>query len=98
MNELEQSFVALAKKREDLVRQLKEVNADLVGRMAQLQVGRMFQDPADKVVYQIVVPNGTFVEFRAIDYVRTRREGETKGSLSMKEAEAAGFVLGGNAK
>lgn len=95
MNELQQKFVALAKKREDLVRQLKQANQDLYNVINELPLGEMFQDPSDGVVYQIVVPAGTYVEYKSLDYVRTRREGEQKGSLSMKEAEAAGFILGG---
>ena len=92
---LKQTFLALAKKREDLARQAKQLNLELADIMRQLPLGALFQDPADGVVYQIIVPAGTFVEYKSLDYIRTRREGETKGSLSMKEAEAAGFVLGG---
>jgi hypothetical protein len=95
MNELQQRFLALAKKKEDLVRQLKRLNIELDDTMRQLPLGEMFQDPADGVVYQVIIPAGTFVEFKSTDYIRTRKEGETKGSLSMKEAQAAGFVLGG---
>jgi hypothetical protein len=95
MNELQQKFLALAKRKEDLTRQLKQVNTELAETMRQLPIGEMFQDPADGVVYQTIYPTGTFVEYKNIDYIRTRKEGETKGSLSMKEAQAAGFVLGG---
>jgi hypothetical protein len=95
MNEHQQKFVGLAKKREELAKQMKLLSVDLASVMRDLALGEMFQDPADGVVYQIVVPSGTFVEYKNIDYVRTRREGETKGTLSMKEAQAAGFVLGG---
>jgi len=95
MNDREQKFVELAKKREELVKQMKQLNIELASAMRDLALGEMFQDEADGVVYQIVVPSGTFVEYKSIDYVRTRREGETKGTLSMKEAQAAGFVLGG---
>ena len=95
MNELQQKFLALAKKREDLARQIKQVNLELSDTMRQLPLGEMFQDPADGVVYQIIFPSGTYVEFKNVDYIRTRKEGETKGTLSMKEAQAAGFILGG---
>jgi hypothetical protein len=95
MNELQSKFVALAKKREDLARQIKQVNQDLYNTLVQLPLGEMFQDPDDRVVYQAIVPAGTFVEYKTIDYIRTKRESEQKGSLSMKEAQAAGFVLGG---
>jgi hypothetical protein len=95
MNILQQNFIELAKKREELAKQLKQLNQELAGIMKDLPLGEMFQDSADGVVYQIVVPSGTFIEYKNIDYIRTRREGETKGTLSMKEAQAAGFVLRG---
>jgi hypothetical protein len=95
MNPLQQKFLELAKKREELAKQMKLLNQDLASAMRDLALGEMFQDPADGVVYQIIIPSGTFIEYKNVDYIRTRREGEAKGSLSMKEAEAAGFVLGG---
>lgn len=53
-----------------------------------------FQDD-EGVVYKTEKPSGTFVAFKDVAVSRTRRarDGEVKGSLSMKEAEAAGFVL-----
>jgi hypothetical protein len=47
----------------------------------------------DGTVYKIVKPVGKFVSFADVDYLRTRREGEAKGSLSIKEAEAAGYSI-----
>jgi len=98
MTDLQQKFLALAKKREELAKQLKLVNNELADTMRQMPLGEMFQDPADAVVYQVVVPGGIFVEYKNVDYIRTRRDGETKGSLSMKEANAAGFVFWEGAK
>ena len=43
------------------------------------------------VVYQIVIPNGEFQYFKHIGYVRTKREGEAKGSLSKTAAEELGY-------
>lgn len=51
-----------------------------------------FQD-VNGVVYRLTVPSGTYVEFRRLDYQRTRKPGEKKGSLSLKEARELGFVL-----
>jgi hypothetical protein len=95
MNILQQNFIMLARKREELAKQIKQLNVELASIMRDLPLGEMFQDPADGIVYQIIAPSGTFVEYKNVDYIRTRREGETKGTLSMKEAQAAGFVLGG---
>ena len=93
MNELQMTFLALAKKKEELQKQASLVQSELADVMRQLPLGEMFQDPTDGVVYQVVVPGGTFVQYKSVDYIRTRKEGETKGTLSMKEAEATGFTL-----
>lgn len=71
---------------EELERVIAEVEK-IVG------VNGYFKAP-DGTVYKIVKPSGTFVSFKALVYERTKREGEARGSLSMKEAkeaEANGF-------
>ena len=49
-----------------------------------------FQDD-EGVVYKITPVEGRFTYDQIFDVKRTRREGEVKGSLSMKEAQEAGF-------
>src|SRR5262245_49679425 len=41
----------------------------------------------DGTVYKIVKPPGRFVLFKDLDFVRTKREGELRGTLSMTEAK-----------
>ena len=91
MNDLQEKFIALAKKKEDLEKQLKHLNTELAEVMRQLPLGEMFQDPNDKIVYQIIWPSGRYVEYKTIDYIRTRKEGEKTGTLSIKAAQEAGF-------
>jgi hypothetical protein len=43
----------------------------------------------DGIVYKITIPEGHFVSYKRLAFVRTKREGERAGSLSVKEAEAA---------
>lgn len=82
----------VAKRREDIVKELKRLNADLTDLMKQLPLGEMFQDPANGVVYQIIIPSGTYMEYKTIDYIRTRKEpGEKAGTLSLTAAKEAGF-------
>jgi hypothetical protein len=88
-------FFALVKKYEELQKQADSARELVKMEMELFKIGDMVQAPVDGVVYKIVVPTGTYIEFRKIDYQRTRKEGETKGSLSMKEAKEAGFVLKG---
>jgi hypothetical protein len=86
-------FLELAKQMEHLQSQTEAVRLELNAEMAALGVGAYAQDPATGLVYKIVRPIGTYIHFREIDYVRTAKESERSGSLSKKEAEAAGFKL-----
>lgn len=86
-------FVELEKQKDECkvwLAELHEINqklADVIG------VGGYFQDD-EGTVYKIVVPTGEFVHFKTIGYERTRRPGEKHGSLSLKEAQEAGFRVG----
>jgi hypothetical protein len=88
-----QQFITLAKKMEDLKRQLKEVQEPLQTVMAEIGLGSHFQDPTTGTVFEIVKPNGTFVSFKEFDYERTKLEGESKGSLSIKRAQELGYKI-----
>ena len=52
-----------------------------------------FQDLSDGTVFQIVKPSGRFIEYNDLAYIRTRREGEKRGDLSLKKAQEAGFEV-----
>lgn len=41
----------------------------------------------DGTIYKIVKPEGRFVMFKDLEYLRTKREGESRGTLSRKEGE-----------
>lgn len=60
--------------------------------MAEVGINGYFQDE-EGTVYKLVIPNGKFVYFDKLGYERTRRPGEKRGDLSMKEAQEAGFIL-----
>ena len=89
----QKSFIELSKKAESLKNELKELGPKLEELLNQIGVGSSFQDPTDNTVFEIVVPRGTFVSFKTVDYDRTKREGESKGSLSVKRAKELGFNL-----
>jgi len=86
----QQKFLRLAGKYESLIEQLKTVKEEMNTAMVALGVNSFVQD-ADGTVYQVVVPQGRFVHFDTISYIRTRKEGEDRGDLSLKKAEEAGF-------
>lgn len=58
----------------------------------EIGIGGYFQ-AEDGIVYKIVKPAGRFVTFKDIDFVRTKREDERAGTLSVKEAKEAGFNI-----
>ena len=80
-------LVELSFKRDELKKQYEELNTQLEEVLTTLGVDSFFQDK-DGTVYKVVVPKGSFISFKHIDYVRTRRGDEKIGSLSLKEAEA----------
>ena len=90
--ELQNKFVEVANAIESLKEQMKDKNEELEQLMTELGVGTMFQS-AEGLVYKIEVPKGTFVSYRGISYARTKRAEESKGSLSKKEAQTAGFAI-----
>lgn len=89
----QQEFIRLVKEKETLEKQIRRVNFIMTDIMKQLPMGEMFQEPETGVVYQIIIPAGRYMEYRTIDYIRTRKSGEKIGTLSIKAAEEAGFVL-----
>jgi hypothetical protein len=84
-------FLALVKETEEKLKEWRQSRRKLEDCMRILPLGMIFQDPNDKIVYQIMAPSGVFVEFKNIDYIRTRKEGEKAGTLSIVAAKEAGF-------
>jgi hypothetical protein len=95
MNDNQKKFLELAKYAEQLKEKQEEIRTEITSVMVQLQMHGtvVFQDPETLAVYKIVKPNGTFMYYRDVDYVRTALEGERAGTLSKKEAESLGFIL-----
>lgn len=86
-------FLKAAKEYETVKDQLTKVSEELQAVLTDTPVGTYIQDAETGLVYKTVVPNGTFIYFKKLDYVRTAKEGERAGTLSKKEAEGAGFKV-----
>lgn len=69
--------------------QLKQALEEVVKESG---VNSYFQDE-EGTVYKIIQPEGKWIPFEQYSYVRTRREHEKRGDLSLKEAEEAGFTI-----
>lgn len=93
MTDAQQKFLEISKRYETLKEEMKALKPTLQELMTEIGVDSIFQDPETMLVYKIEVPKGTFISFDPISYVRTKKVGEDKGSLSKKDAEAAGFTL-----
>jgi hypothetical protein len=95
MTDAQAKFVELERKKEEVKKFFDELNTAVEAVSKEVGINGMFQDDQG-IVYKVVVPEGKFVYFEKISYVRTRRPNEKRGDLSMKEAEAAGYQLPNN--
>lgn len=86
-------FLELEKRKNEVKKYFEELNAATEAVAKQIGIGGMFQDPTDGTVFKIIEPDGQWVTYSKIGYKRTRRHGEERGDLSLKEAEAAGFNI-----
>jgi hypothetical protein len=92
MTEAQAKFVELEKQKEAVKKYFEDLALATEAVAKEVGIGGYFQDP-EGTVYKVVIPEGKFVYFDKISYVRTRRYDEKRGDLSLKEAEGAGFRL-----
>lgn len=90
MTEAQRKFVALEKRKEEVKKYFDELKDATEAVAKEVGLNGFFQD-TEGTVYKVVEPEGRFVNYEKISYVRTRRLDEARGSLSLKEAEAAGY-------
>lgn len=92
MTSNQKKLVELDRKKEEVKKFFEELNLAVKEVNSEIGVNGFFQDD-EGVVYKVVVPEGKFVHFEPLSYVRTKRPHEKRGDLSMKEAEEAGYTL-----
>lgn len=90
MTEAQKRFVELEKQKEQIKEYFENLKNAVEAVQKEIGVNGYFQDN-EGTVYKIVIPEGKFVTFEHISYVRTRRPHEKRGDLSIKEATEAGF-------
>jgi hypothetical protein len=93
MTPVQKRFVELEKQKETVKRYFDDLKEATEAVAAEIGINGYFQDPSDGTVFKITIPEGKFVTFDKISYVRTRRLDEKRGDLSLKEAEEAGFSV-----
>ena len=92
LSETQKKFIELEKQKashREFFKNLVEATQSVADEIG---LGTMFQDD-EGTVYQTVIPEGKFVSFDKIGYIRTRREDEKRGDLSLKKAREAGFEI-----
>lgn len=92
MTELQKKFVKMDKEKDEHKKFFDEYYETVESLFDELGEGKAFQDE-DGTVYLTEVPKGRFVDYKTKSIVRTRREGEKKGSLSLKKAQELGFEV-----
>lgn len=92
MTEAQAKFVALEKRKDEIKKYYEDLALATEAVSKEIGINGFFQDN-EGIVYQIVIPEGKFVHFEKLSYVRTRRAHEKAGDLSMKKAQEAGYTL-----
>lgn len=87
-------FIELEKKKAEYKKYIEELKLATEELVKEIGVGTYFQDPSDGTVFKLTIPEGKFVYFDKYSFVRTKRTGEKRGDLSMKEAKEQGFSVG----
>ena len=92
MTPVQKRFVELENQKEQVRKFFDVLKEATEAVAAEIGINGYFQD-SEGTVYKVVIPEGKFVTFDKISYVRTRRLDEKRGDLSLKEAEEAGFSV-----
>ena len=93
MTDAQKKFVELEKKKAAVKKYFDELETALADVVKESGLEFYFQDPSDGTVFRTTKPDGVFVKYHDVGYVRTRRLDEKRGDLSLKEAEEHGFVV-----
>lgn len=90
LSEVQLKFIELDKRKAEYKQFLEEYKESINALVAEMGVGGSFQDD-EGIVYLIEDCDGKFVYFDKFEIKRTKREGETKGSLSVVKAKELGY-------
>lgn len=93
LTQKQKNVITLKNAIDDLRSQAKDLQKQLTEEMSDLERDEIFQDPETLLCYRKAKAKGQFVEFYDETIERSRKPGETKGDISIKDCEAAGFKL-----
>ena len=86
LSENQKHLIELDKKKKEIKEYYEDLQETLEKVVEEIGIEGHFQDMTDGTIFQIVEPAGKFITFNKFDYLRTKREGEDRGTLSMKKA------------
>lgn len=85
-----QKLIELDRRKEEVKKFFEEYKLAVESLIKEHGVNHAFQDDQG-IVYQLVELDGKWVNFERFGVERTKRPGETRGSLSVKKAKELGF-------
>ena len=92
MTDKQKRFVELERRKDEIKKfyeDFEKATTELIGEQG---LNSFFQDEQG-TVYKLVELDGRYVTFDRFGYIRTKRPGEDRGTLSMKEAKEHGFQV-----
>lgn len=90
--ELQSKLIELDRRKDEVKKFFDEYKSTLENLVKLAGVNYAFQD-SEGIVYQLVEQDGKWVNFERFGLERTRRPGETRGTLSLKKAQELGFKV-----
>ena len=85
-------FLELERRKDEFKKYQEDLENATTELIQELGLGSFFQDEQG-TVYKLIECPGRFVRFERYSYLRTKRPGEERGSLSVKEAKEHGFQV-----
>jgi len=92
LTDAQRRLIELDAKKPEIDKYYEDLDQAVKDVVAEIGVNSFFQSD-DNAVFKMVRPVGTFVSYKEFNYNRTKRIGDTRGSLSVKEAVEAGYVV-----
>lgn len=91
MTDAQKRFVELERRKDEIKKYYEELGLAVEALVKEQGLNSYFADDVG-IIYKIVECEGKFVKFDKYSYARTKRPGEERGSLSLKEAKENGFT------
>jgi hypothetical protein len=92
LTDTQKKLIELDKRKEEIKKYHEDLKETLTLLEKEQGINTYFSDE-EGIVYKIVEPDGRFVYFEKLGYIRTKRPNEERGTLSVKEAKEHGFAI-----